>query len=44
MRYEKSIGLNDDIIKIRTLVFIEEQGFKKEFDEVDKTCSHIVRL
>lgn len=42
MRYEKFIGLNDDIIKTRTLVFIEEQGFKKEFDEVDKTCSHIV--
>ena len=40
--YQKYIGLNDDIIKIRTDVFIEEQGFKDEFDEADKTCSHIV--
>ena len=40
--YQKFIGLNDDIIKIRTAVFIDEQGFKDEFDETDKTCSHIV--
>ena len=40
--YQKFIGLNDDIIKIRTEVFIKEQGFKDEFDETDKTCSHIV--
>lgn len=40
--YKKFIGLIDDIIKIRTKVFIEEQGFKEEFDEIDKTCSHIV--
>ena len=42
MNYKKYTGLNDDIIKIRTEVFIEEQGFKDEFDEIDKTCSHIV--
>ena len=42
MNYKKYIGLNDDIIKIRTEVFIEEEGFKDEFDETDKTCSHIV--
>ena len=42
MEYKKFIGLNDDIIKIRTSVFIDEQGFKDEFDEIDKTCSHIV--
>ena len=42
LNYQKYIGLNDDIIKIRTTVFIEEQGFKDEFDEIDKTCSHIV--
>ena len=40
--YKKLIGLNDDIIKIRTAVFIDEQGFKNEFDETDKTCTHIV--
>ena len=42
MEHKKYIGLNDDIIKIRTEVFIEEQGFKDEFDETDKTCSHII--
>ncbi|MBR1619953.1 GNAT family N-acetyltransferase [bacterium] len=42
MEYKKFIGLNDDTIKIRTSVFIDEQGFKDEFDEIDKTCSHIV--
>ena len=42
MEHKKFIGLNDDIIKIRTSVFINEQGFKDEFDEIDKTCTHIV--
>ena len=40
--YQKFFGLNDDIMKIRTAVFIDEQDFKDEFDETDKTCSHIV--
>jgi len=40
--HKKFIGLNNDIIKIRTVVFIDEQEFKEEFDETDKTCSHIV--
>ncbi|MBR1943081.1 GNAT family N-acetyltransferase [bacterium] len=40
--HKKFIGLNNDIIKIRTVVFMDEQGFKEEFDETDKTCSHIV--
>lgn len=40
--YQKFIGLNNDIIKIRTAVFIKEQGFKDEFDATDNTCSHIV--
>ena len=40
--YQKFIGLNNDIIEIRTEVFIKEQGFKDEFDTTDKTCSHIV--
>ena len=42
MQYKKFIGLNNDIIGIRTAIFVEEQGFKDEFDEIDKTCSHIV--
>ncbi len=42
MQYKKFIGLNSDIVKIRTDVFIKEQRFKDEFDETDKTCFHIV--
>lgn len=42
MNYKKNIGLNDDIIKIRTEVFIDEQGFKDEFDKADETCFHII--
>lgn len=42
LTYKKFTGLNDDIIKIRTSIFVEEQGFNNEFDEIDKTCSHIV--
>ena len=42
MQYKKFIGLNKDIINIRTAIFIDEQGFKNEFDEIDKNCSHIV--
>ena len=42
MEYKKNIGLNNDIIRIRTEVFIKEQGFKNEFDEIDKNCSHLV--
>lgn len=42
MQYNKFMGLNNDIINIRTAVFVEEQSFKDEFDELDKNCSHIV--
>lgn len=42
MNYKKFKTLNKDIISIRTAVFIEEQGFQNEFDEIDKNCSHIV--
>ena len=42
MQYKNYIGLNKDIINIRTSIFVEEQGFKDEFDEIDKNCSHIV--
>lgn len=42
LTYKKFTGLNDDIIKIRTSIFVKEQGFNNEFDEIDKICSHIV--
>lgn len=42
MEYKKFSKLNNDIINIRTSVFIEEQGFQKEFDDMDEYSSHIV--
>lgn len=42
MEYKNYVGLNQDIINIRTNVFINEQGFKNEFDEIDNICNHIV--
>ena len=35
-------SLNDDIIRLRTEVFVNEQGFHNEFDETDNNCVHIV--
>ncbi|MBR2083019.1 MAG: GNAT family N-acetyltransferase [Elusimicrobiaceae bacterium] len=40
--YKKFSGLNDDVVSLRTTVFMQEQGFKNEFDETDKTCVHVV--
>lgn len=34
--------LSDDAKRIRKKVFIEEQGFKNEFDDTDKIASQIV--
>ena len=34
--------LPSESIKIRKLVFVEEQGFKNEFDEIDTYASHLV--
>ena len=34
--------LPSDAVKIRENVFVKEQGFENEFDETDKTASHIV--
>lgn len=34
--------LPDEAKSIRTKVFIEEQGFKDEFDETDKHCMHFL--
>lgn len=30
----------DDIIKLRTEVFVEEQGFENEFDDTDNIAAH----
>lgn len=35
-------SLNQDIVNIRTAVFIEEQGFKDEFDDIDSNALHVV--
>lgn len=44
MRYILFKGLenNPDAIDIRKRVFIDEQGFKNEFDEIDKIAYHAV--
>ena len=34
--------LPSEAVKIRKLVFVEEQGFKNEFDEIDAYASHLV--
>ena len=35
-------GLNDDIRYVRETVFVKEQGFKREFDNIDELAFHIV--
>lgn len=35
-------SIPDEAVKIRTAVFIEEQGFNNEFDETDKSCLHFL--
>lgn len=35
--------LTEDEERIRTEVFVEEQGFKEEFDSVDDNCIHLVK-
>ena len=34
--------LNEDIIYLRTKVFMEEQGFENEFDKQDEDCYFVV--
>ena len=34
--------LNKDEKMIREKVFVEEQGFENEFDDIDQTCLHLV--
>ena len=37
-----SFGLCEDAARIRKEVFVEEQGFQKEFDEIDPIALHVV--
>lgn len=34
--------LTHDEIMIRETVFVDEQGFQNEFDDIDKNCIHLV--
>ena len=34
--------LQDDVVQIRTEVFVIEQQFKEEFDDIDHQCQHFV--
>lgn len=34
--------LHEDAVLIRTKVFMEEQGFKEEFDDIDPVGTHLV--
>ena len=42
MRTEISKSLPLEAIDIRQKVFVEEQGFQNEFDEIDKRATHFV--
>ena len=42
MEYKIYKELIQDSINIRIEVFMEEQGFKDEFDDLDKICQHLV--
>ncbi|MEG0453517.1 MAG: GNAT family N-acetyltransferase, partial [Coprobacillus sp.] len=42
MKYQFYNELNQDARKIREAVFVEEQGFKNEFDDIDNHCLHLV--
>lgn len=42
MEYKFTLGLNDDARLIREKVFVEEQGFNDEFDDIDSYAHHLV--
>lgn len=42
MEYKIFDNLPQEAKYIRTAVFIDEQGFKNEFDEIDDTAKHIL--
>lgn len=35
-------GLPEDAIEIRKTVFVDEQGFRDEFDEIDTKAAHVL--
>ena len=35
-------SLPDEAVEIRENVFVKEQGFEKEFDEIDEKAIHLV--
>ena len=37
-------ALPEEAVRIRTEVFMEEQGFKNEFDEIDERATHFVAV
>ena len=43
-RFKTYSELNEDAASIRKSVFMEEQGFVNEFDDVDGAAKHIVTL
>lgn len=42
MIYRKTNSLTEDARRIREEVFVTEQGFSEEFDEIDKRAVHLV--
>ncbi len=42
MEIKEYKGLCGDAMLVRQTVFIDEQGFRDEFDEIDKTASHLL--
>lgn len=42
MQYKIFDYLPQEAIEIRTVVFVEEQGFKQEFDKIDESAYHLI--
>ena len=42
MHAEVFCGLPDDAARLRREIFMDEQGFENEFDDVDERAAHIV--
>ncbi len=42
MNIKKYNYMHDDVVLIRTVVFVDEQDFKEEFDDIDNKCTFLV--
>lgn len=42
MEIRKYNCMHEDVLMIRTVVFVEEQDFKEEFDDIDNHCTFLV--